>query len=76
MPHIMDRRNELAGNLSLYQETYFIKKINEWVAQGSLSGIKHEVIELKWIEMLWDGEEQAQAFLNKERTGVVGERTG
>ncbi len=31
MPHIMDRRNELAGNLSLYQETYSIKKINELV---------------------------------------------
>jgi NTE family protein len=96
MPHIMDRRNELAGNLSLYQETYFIKKINEWVAEGALSGTKHEVIELKWIEMLRDldsesklnrdprfiqgmmayGEEQAEAFLSKELTGVVGGRTG
>ncbi|MDP8972350.1 MAG: patatin-like phospholipase family protein [Actinomycetota bacterium] len=28
MPHIMDRRNELAGNLSLYQETYFIRTVN------------------------------------------------
>ncbi|MDP8953129.1 MAG: patatin-like phospholipase family protein [Actinomycetota bacterium] len=54
MPHIMDRRNELAGNLSLRQETYFIEKINEWVKDGSLSGTKHEVIELKWIEMLRD----------------------
>ena len=92
MPNIMDRRNELAGNLSLYQETYFIKKINEWVAEGSLSGTKHEVIELKWIEMLWDldsesklnrdsgfiqrmmayGEDQAEAFLNKQLTGVGG----
>jgi len=31
MPHIMDRRNELAGNLSLYQETHSIKRINELV---------------------------------------------
>ena len=31
MPEIMDRRNELAGNLSLYQETYFIQRINELV---------------------------------------------
>ena len=54
MPYIMDRRNELAGNLSLYQETYFIKKINEWIEEGSLSGTKHEVIEVKWIEMLRD----------------------
>jgi NTE family protein len=29
MPNIMDRRNELAGNLSLCQETYFIEKVNE-----------------------------------------------
>lgn len=54
MPHILDRRNELAGNLSLYQETYFIEKINEWVKEGSLSGTKHKVIEIKWIEMLRD----------------------
>jgi NTE family protein len=54
MPDIMDRRNELAGNLSLYQEIYFIEKINEWVAEGVLSGTKHEVIEVKWIEMLRD----------------------
>ena len=60
--------------------------------RGALSGTKHEVIELKWIEMLRDfdsesklnrdprfiqgmmayGEEQAQAFLNKELTGVGG----
>jgi NTE family protein len=92
MPDIMDRRNELAGNLSLYQETYFIEKINEWVAEGSLSGTKHKVIEVKWIEMLWElesesklnrdpqfiqrmmayGEDQAEAFLNKELTGVGG----
>ncbi len=31
MPTILDRRNELAGNLSLYQETHRIKKINELV---------------------------------------------
>ncbi len=27
---IADRRNELAGNLSLEQELYFIRKVNEW----------------------------------------------
>ena len=86
MPDIMDRRNELAGNLSLYQEIYFIEKINEWVAEGVLSGTKHNVIEVKWIEMLREldseskmnrdpqfiqglmayGEDQAEAFLNRE----------
>jgi len=54
MPDILDRRNELAGNLSLYQEIYFIEKINRWVADGVLSNTKHKVIEVKWIEMLRD----------------------
>jgi hypothetical protein len=31
MVDILDRRNELAGNLSLYQELYFIEKINDLV---------------------------------------------
>lgn len=31
---IDDRWNELAGNLSLNQELYFIDKVNEWIAQG------------------------------------------
>lgn len=52
MPHIMDRRNELAGNLSLYQELYFIEKVNQWVAGGSLTGTGHRVIEVKWLRML------------------------
>jgi NTE family protein len=52
MPDIMDRRNELSGNLSLHQEIYFIEKINGWVAEGVLSNTKHEVIEVRWIEML------------------------
>ena len=31
MTDILDRRNELAGNLSLYQEIHFIKKVNQFV---------------------------------------------
>jgi NTE family protein len=64
MPNILDRRNELAGNLSLYQEIYFIEKINEWVAEGSLSGTKHKVIEVRWIEMLWDLDSESK--LNRD----------
>lgn len=52
VPKITDRRNELAGNLSLYQEIYFIEKINEWVKAGVLSGTKHKPIGIKWIQML------------------------
>jgi len=70
MPHIMDRRNELSGNLSLYQEIYFIKKVNEWVAEGSLSGTKHEVIDIKWIEMLRDLD--AESKLNRDPEFIRG----
>jgi NTE family protein len=52
VPEITDRRNELAGNLSLYQEIYFIEKVNEWVNEGSLSGTKHKHIEIRWIQIL------------------------
>ena len=70
MPNIMDRRNELAGNLSLYQETNFIEKINEWVAEGSFSGTKHKVIEVKWIEMLW--EVDSESTLNRAPRFIQG----
>ena len=31
---IADRRNELAGNISLYQELNFIKCVNDWIENG------------------------------------------
>lgn len=31
---ILDRRNELSGNLSLFQEVRFIETINKWIDQG------------------------------------------
>jgi hypothetical protein len=33
---ITDRRNELAGNISLNQEVYFIETVNKWVKAGYL----------------------------------------
>ena len=63
MTDILDRRNELAGNISLYQEIHFIKKINQFVdklGQGEdrknrrlrLSGEKeYKAIEVRWIRM-------------------------
>ncbi len=65
MPAIMDRRNELAGNLSLYQETHFIKKINELVDKLVKDGKREDKIlrvpgdpgeedrEYKYIEVKW-----------------------
>jgi len=51
---IQDRRNELAGNLSLEQEIYFIRKINEFVNNKSFSNDKYKHIEVRRIPMLRD----------------------
>jgi NTE family protein len=51
---IRDRRNELAGNLSLEQEIYFIKKINEFVNNKSFLNAKYKHIEIRRIRMLRD----------------------
>jgi len=34
---VEDRRNELAGSLSLRQELYFIDQVNEWLRSGAFS---------------------------------------
>jgi NTE family protein len=52
--NILDRRNELSGNLSLFQEIHFIEVVNKWVDEGRLSDTKHKVIEVKRIQMLRD----------------------
>jgi len=52
--NIRDRRNELAGNLSLYQELYFIEKVNEWIEKGLLKKGKYKHINVRFIKMLWE----------------------
>ncbi|MBS0017453.1 MAG: patatin-like phospholipase family protein [Arthrospira sp. SH-MAG29] len=37
-PEILDRRNQLSGNLSLYQSLEFIEKTNRWLQKGFLNG--------------------------------------
>jgi NTE family protein len=65
MMDILDRRNELAGNISLYQEIHFIRKINQLVdklGEGEnrkdrrlrLPGEEekeYKPIEVRWIRM-------------------------
>jgi NTE family protein len=51
---IRDRRNELAGNICLEQEIYFIRKINEFVNSKSFSNDKYMHIEIRRIRMLRD----------------------
>jgi NTE family protein len=46
---IADRRNELGGNLSLFQELRFVDKINELVRTGQLQSDKYR--EVPWDEI-------------------------
>ena len=46
---ITDRRNTLAGNISLYQEISFVKRVNRWIEEGYFRPEK--VGELKPVEV-------------------------
>src|SRR3712207_3743843 len=48
---IADRRNELAGNLSLYQELHFIEKIDQLLADGLLVDSSYKQVTVRVIEM-------------------------
>jgi NTE family protein len=42
--NIRDRRNEMAGNLAIEEETYFIRQVNKWVEQKLLPGKKQVAV--------------------------------
>lgn len=48
---IADRRNELAGNISLNQELRFIERVNEWIEAGHLPASRFSRIDVHRIEM-------------------------
>ena len=48
---IRERRAELAANLSLEQEVWFVTRINELIAEGSLSDPYHRPIHIRRIEL-------------------------
>lgn len=48
---IHDRRNELAANLSLEQEVWFVRRINELIERGALVDPDHRVINVRRIEL-------------------------
>ena len=48
---INDRRNELAGNLSLYQELHMIEKIDSMIDEGELTGSRYQPVTVRMIEM-------------------------
>jgi NTE family protein len=47
---IADRRNELAGNLSLYQELHVIEKFDQLLADGLLVGGNYKQVTVRVIE--------------------------
>jgi NTE family protein len=52
LAEIADRRNELSGNLSLYQELAFIEKIDQLLEAGLLSpGGKYQQVVVRVIEL-------------------------
>ncbi len=48
---IVDRRNELSGNLSLGQELYFVEKINELLAKHSDLATRYKPIGIRVVEL-------------------------
>jgi NTE family protein len=63
---IQDRRNELAGNLSLNQEIDFIKAVNKWVDLKYLPDDKYKHIHIERIEMLRDLDTTSKLDRNEE----------
>jgi Predicted esterase of the alpha-beta hydrolase superfamily len=48
---INDRRNELAGNISLNQELRFVERVNDWIDAGKLPAEEFTKTEISRIEM-------------------------
>jgi NTE family protein len=55
MKEIVDRRNELAGNLSLGQELYFVDKINQLIATHSALTANYKTIRIRVVELEAEG---------------------
>jgi NTE family protein len=48
---ITDRRNELAGNLSLAQELFFVEQTNQWLARGLLPATHFKPVTVRRIPL-------------------------
>lgn len=51
MPEIVDRRNELSGNLALGQELHFVEKINELLGEHPELGARYKRIDIRVVEL-------------------------
>jgi NTE family protein len=48
---ILDRRNEMAGNLSLQQELYHIRKINQLIRTGVIQHGKYKLVRVRVVAL-------------------------
>ncbi len=48
---IDDRRNELAGNLSLNQEVFFVRQTNDWLARKYLTAAHLKHVDIRFIPL-------------------------
>ena len=62
---ITDRRNELAGNLSLYQELAFIERINSMLDTGVISSGNGKMITVRVLEMARPPHSQQRGYASK-----------
>ena len=62
---IADRRDELSANLSLNQEVFFIRQVNEWLEDGSLSG-EYKPVRVRRIQLV-PGDETEDEIERAER---------
>jgi NTE family protein len=65
---VRDRRSELAANLSLEQEVWFVTRINQLIEQGALTDPDHQPIIIRRLELT---EQQAGSSRLDRSTGVV-----
>lgn len=62
---IADRRDELSANLSLNQEVFFIRQVNEWLEEGLLSG-EYKPVRVRRIQLV-PGDETEENIERDER---------
>ena len=48
---VIDRQNELAGNLSLNQELYYIMKVNDWIKKHHGFAVNKKPVTIRTIKM-------------------------
>jgi NTE family protein len=77
LAEIADRRNELAGSLSLAQELHFVDQVNDWIEDGVLPRERYKPVTVRSLELdetrLDDGRPLRTASKLDRRAGFIDE---